>query len=293
MGATMILPDFVLPNRVNQCWQYSGIDDPNQCLDKKHFESYPHDVTYHYNSRGFRDAEWPSLSSELAAAVWCVGDSFTVGLGSPLAHTWPNILQQQSQCRTINVSMDGASNNWIARHSSKILTTINPKILIIHWSYLHRREGLTALNSNSKKSFLIHYEKVKDPSWPLSTQIGQFSLLPAHVQHELLNSHDTSWRDELSDEELKLWHIDSEIHNDIANTIDCIDLVDQHSANTRIIHSFIPGFMPVGTAEFYQRLKTPHSVIPEFPCLDLARDGHHYDIKTSQSLVEQILQRLN
>jgi hypothetical protein len=289
----MILPDVVLPGRVNQNCSYSGIDSFESCLDKKHFESYPHAVTYQYNSRGFRDAEWPGSLEELQNSIWCIGDSFTVGIGSPLSHTWPSILQEQYQCRTINVSMDGASNNWIARHSAKILATINPKILIIHWSYLHRREGLTALNSTSKKSFLMHYENVKDPSWPSLTQIKQFSLLPVHVQNELLNSHDTSWRNELSDEELKLWHIDSELHNDIANTIDCIDLVDQHCVNTCVIHSFIPGFMPVGQAEFYQRIKTPHSMIPEMPCLDLSRDGHHYDIKTSQSFVEQILQQLN
>jgi len=289
----MILPDFILPSRVNQCWEYSGMDSLELCQDKKHFKSYLHNITYNYNSRGFRDAEWPDTIEELQSAIWCVGDSFTVGVGSPLTHTWPWILQQATQRRTINVSMDGASNMWIARHAAKILATINPKILIIHWSYLHRREGLTALNSNSKQSFLMHYQNVKDPSWPLLTQIEQFSLLPAHIQNELLNSHDTSWRNELGDEELKLWHIDSEIHNDIANISDCIGLVDQYSVNTCVIHSFIPGFMPVALAEFYQRIKTPHLVIPEFPCLDLARDGHHYDIKTSQNFVGQILQRLN
>jgi hypothetical protein len=289
----MILPDFILPSRVNQIWSYNGIDSIEQCLDKKHFESYPHVITYRYNSRGFRDAEWPDTLEELKNAIWCVGDSFTVGVGSPATHTWTQILQQNSQHRTINVSMDGASNNWIARHVVKILTTINPKTLIIHWSYLHRREGLTVLNSDKKLSFLIYYKNVKDPSWPALMEIEQFSLLPAHIQNELLTNHNSDNWNTLSNEELRHWHISSEINEDIINTIECIDLVDQHSANTRIVHSFIPGFVPIDQTEFYQRIKTPHSMIPEFPCLDLARDGHHYDIKTSQNFVGKILQHLN
>jgi hypothetical protein len=290
MGPPMILPDFVLPSRINQAWSDSGIDSLEYCKDKKHFKSYPHDITYNYNSRGFRDAEWPQQLDELQSAIWCVGDSFTVGIGSPLEHTWPSVLSRASKIRTINVSMDGASNMWIARRAVKILTTINPKTLIIHWSYLHRREGLTQLNSYRQKCFLMHYENVKDPSWPSLTAIDQFNSLPVQIQNKLLS--DASWRNNLSDEDLKLWHDHSEINVDISNTIDCINLVDQHSASARIVHSFIPEFMPL-QEEFYQQIVTPHRVIPEFPRLDLARDKHHYDIKTSQYFVQKILQELN
>ena len=55
----MILPDFILPSRQNQVWDESGLDSYAACLDKKHFKSYPHKVEYRYNSRGFRDTEWP------------------------------------------------------------------------------------------------------------------------------------------------------------------------------------------------------------------------------------------
>ena len=289
----MILPDFVLPSRVNQAWSYSGMDSPELCQDKKHFESYPHNITYCYNSRGFRDAEWPDDLEELQSAIWCVGDSFTVGIGSPLTHSWPSVLQQQSQCRTINVSMDGASNNWIARHVVKILTAIEPKTLIIHWSYLHRREGLTVLNSQQKHNFLIHYNNVKDSSWPSLTEIEKFSFLPSYIQNELLNSLDRNNWNTLSDEDLRLWHIGSDINQDMANTVECIGLVDLHSKNTRIIHSFIPRFVATDQREFYQRIKTPHVIIPAFACLDLARDGHHYDVNTSRVFVGQILPLLN
>lgn len=293
MGSTVILPDLTLPSQVNQHWCYSGIDCIENCLDKKHFKSYSYDIDYKFNSRGFRDAEWPDSAVNLKNAIWCVGDSFTVGIGSPFAHIWPQILQQQSHCRTINVSMDGASNNWMARQAVKILADVNPKKLIIHWSYLHRREGLTALNSQAKRSFLLYYLKVKDPSWPSLTEIEQFSFLPATIQNELLTGHNRGNSNLLGNEELKLWHISSEINQDVANTVECVSLVDQHSADTHIVHSFIPTFSPIDHEEFYLQLKTSHAIIPAFACIDLARDGHHYDIKTSQAFVGQIMSQLN
>ena len=91
----MILPDFILHSRVDARWDYSGSDSPGPWnVNKKYFKNYPYPIEYVYNSRGFRDAEWPESVDELRNAIWCIGDSFTVGLGSPLAHTWPYLLQQ-------------------------------------------------------------------------------------------------------------------------------------------------------------------------------------------------------
>ena len=154
----MILPDFILHSRVNARWDYSGIDSIKDCLDKTHFKNYPHKVEYSYNSRGFRDAEWPDSVEELKNAIWCIGDSFTVGVGSPLKHTWPYLLQQQTGRRCINVSMDGASNEWIARKTQKIIKEINPTDIVIMWSYTHRREKKD--NSLSDEDRRTHVETV-------------------------------------------------------------------------------------------------------------------------------------
>lgn len=135
-----MLGDLKLSTRVNQCWMYSGLDSPEECIDKNHFRNYPYEIDYNYNSRGFRDNEWPP-TDDLKESIWCVGDSFTVGLGQPFEHIWPQVLQTKLKRRTINISMDGASNDWIFRRSKQILEEINPKILIIMWSYLHRREN--------------------------------------------------------------------------------------------------------------------------------------------------------
>ena len=106
----MILPDFILPSRQNQVWDKSGIDSYEECKDKKHFKSYPYAVDYDYNSRGFRDSEWPEDIDQLTHAIWCVGDSFTEGLGSPAEHAWPFLLQNQTNLKPTS-NMDGDLKN--------------------------------------------------------------------------------------------------------------------------------------------------------------------------------------
>lgn len=285
----MILPDLVLPNLSNKRFDHSGIDSQRHCLDPKHFASYPWDISYDYNSRGFRDAEWPSTAEQLKKSIWCVGDSFTVGIGSPRDHVWPTVLQKATGIRTINVSLDGASNNWIARQACYILTEIQPEIMIIHWSYLHRREGLQLLDNTQKYNFFTYYENVRGPDWPNISQIEQFTELPAHIQNELLSGHDRSWRHNITDDQLRLWHIKSDLQQDIENTQQCIDLVERNAGKCQLVHSFIPG----SGRRFHTEFQTQSAVIDDFACLDRARDGHHYDIKTSECFVQQIQQVLN
>lgn len=136
----MLLPDLKLSSRVNQQWNFSGMDHIDYCADKNHFLSYPYLINYCYNSRGFRDCEWPNSLEQLANAIWCIGDSFTAGIGSPVAHTWPSLLAAKTGQRTINVSMDGASNEWISRVTQQICKQVQPKNIVVMWSYTHRRE---------------------------------------------------------------------------------------------------------------------------------------------------------
>lgn len=124
--------------RINQKFNISGLDDYDRCFNKEWFKAYPHPITYVYNSRGFRDNEWPD---DLQNAIWCIGDSFTAGIGAPIEHTWPYLLSAATGIRTINIGMDGASNDWIARMSSAI-ATISPRTIVHQWSYTHRRENI-------------------------------------------------------------------------------------------------------------------------------------------------------
>lgn len=284
----MILPDFVLPSRANQLLLQSGIDSEEHCKDLDYFYSYPHQVEYRYNSRGYRDHEWPDTIEELARCFWCVGDSFTVGIGSPLEHTWPYILQQKTNMRTINVSMDGASNNWIARKTLRILQEVSPKLIVLQWSYVSRRELDYELVLD--KMWSKFYQNIKDPSWP-DCDRQDMHTLPATILEEIELVH--GWnRTQVDDEDRRMYASPCHERDDIQNLLSCIDLVDTNKGTTKIIHSFIPEFVSL---KFQGQVESQIKglVVPEIKVLDWARDRHHYDIVTSSKFIDQLVQLLN
>jgi hypothetical protein len=306
----MILPSFILRQTANQQLKHSGIDSLKSCLDKEHFKNYPYEVDYQYNSRGYRDQEWPD---DLTNVVWCIGDSFTVGLGSPRERTWPYLLENKLNQRTINVSMDGASNNWIARKTKDLFTEITPSLVILHWSYLHRREITTHsyVEDYINKEWVNFYNCVKDSSWPACDHRQDFKNLSESIQQEIWTKHYTTdlerWLNPniatiVDDEHLRsfcsLDPKDGEIE-DYNNTIECIESVESvKPAGTTIIHSFIPYFhgtkgndpLMLRTMAHLELKEYTHTPLLEI--LDLARDSHHYDYKTAKKLVAMIVNLL-
>jgi len=151
-----------IPIRIEHTSQNMGMDSIELCRDKDHFRRYSKKISYKYNSKGFRDDEWPS---DLSNVVWCLGDSFTVGIGQPVDETWPKLLEKKIKKQVINLGEDGCSNDTLSLRAQEIVRLHNPKLLIIMWSYLHRRRvegenvhyneksvGLHADLSNLKKN---------------------------------------------------------------------------------------------------------------------------------------------
>jgi hypothetical protein len=302
----MILPGFILPEYINQRWNESGIDSLNHCLNQSYFLNFPWPVDYQYNSRGYRDQEWPTDINELTSAVWCIGDSFTVGIGSPLAHTWPYLLSKKLNTRTINVSMDGASNNWIARKISDLVHEVIPKTIVVHWSYAHRREEDWQHCLDRKWNHV--YSLIKYPDWPECKTINDFFNLPDVVQQHarnnfqidnlIKNSLDSNHSVYKFDIERKIWH-DQFLSDDqnFENTIQCINAVEEISNkhNIKLIHSFIPNFADPNISQKVQNYLSEKNIsfIKAFPNLDFARDYHHYDVATSKFFVEEICKKFN
>ena len=114
----------------------SGSDCLENCFNKEHFKNYSKQISYQYNSQGFRDLEWPV---DLSDVVWCIGDSFTIGLGQPFEETWPQMLEKKILKRCLNVGENGCSNDTIALRALEIYKLYKPKLIIIMWSYFHRR----------------------------------------------------------------------------------------------------------------------------------------------------------
>lgn len=281
----MILNDLRLPSYADQCWKFSGIDHIDLCHDKTHFSSYSHDVEYQYNSRGFRDSEWPS---DLKSSVWCVGDSFTVGIGSPVEHTWPCILEQRAGRKTINISMDGASNEWIARQVCKIYSEVQPQNIVIMWSYVHRREdpnpGLSDLDrriyqikSTEEQDFenLMSCRNLVHSYCSESTIIDLVvpKAWPPYFPHVALGNMD--WRDALpaSIGELKALS---------AKLIQAWQSKQNHGQqiSTRALDAK------------QLKVQQQQSKFLQVPALDYARDGHHFDINTAIWVADQVVPRL-
>jgi len=154
----------IVPKKIGCRSDYSGIDSLESCVDRQHFLNYSKKITYEYNSRGFRDTEWPE---DLSEVIWCVGDSFTMGLGQPYEETWPYLLEKKIGKRCINLGEDGCSNDTIALRAQEIYKLYKPEIIVVMWSYLHRRRvdnenvhfdkkdfGLEKDLENFKKNFI-------------------------------------------------------------------------------------------------------------------------------------------
>ena len=291
----MILPNLVVPSRANQHWRESGIDSFEKCHNRDYFSLYPYTVEYQYTSRGFRDIEWPD---DLAKSIWCIGDSFTVGVGSPYLHIWPQIVENKLSTRTINISMDGASNNWISRTAVEVINKVSPKNIIILWSYVERYEP--SVEETMSIQWNNFYNAVKDPVWPQCNDYRNFQNLPLAIRKELKNHYCGDYiciNDELSDivvtksfdegraKTSKLRLTDSE---DLDNFKKCMTSLSQLKTKTNIIQAFVPDFSKDQLKNKYISICDPNC-IGEVLRLDIARDGHHFDIKTSQWLAEKVI----
>ena len=249
---SMILPNFVLTTRQNQVWSTSGLDSLEECVSKSFFNHYPYEVSYKFNSRGFRDEEWPETVEELRNCIWCFGDSFTVGMGCPYDSIWTKKLEKITGIRTINISMDGASNEWISRKVLRVIEEIDPKLMIIHWSYFDRRE---------------------DPDTSLIDEDRRISLL--------------SNKDYQSNKNIKVL---SENLKNTLRCIKKVESLNHHKVIHSIINDEINSYPFPTRKTIHNSVESiAKHYIPFIDKVDYARDGHHYGIQTSELFVDKVV----
>jgi hypothetical protein len=277
-----------LPQLANRQFDYTGMDSLNSCLDRELFTHWPHTIDYRYNSRGFRDQEWPQ---DLQSAIWCLGDSFTVGLGSCFAHTWPQVLGQHSQRRVITVAMDGASNEWIARTACDAYDLAGPGNIVIMWSYLHRREhsdaGLSDLDRRQhyvKSTDLQDFENFNSCREKVHAHCADSRVIESIIPNFSNNSFtDSAWKKIRDPGWPQL----------LPSTLtECLDFFPEIVSELRTVHGIdINGLLQ------FQTIQQSH---PEFlrdlirvEYLDRARDGHHFDRLTAEWVAKQVQNLLN
>lgn len=272
----IVLDDLYISSQINLRTEFIGMDSIDYCNDKKWFGLYPHQVSYRFNSRGFRGEEWAGSD------IWCLGDSFTMGLGSPESHTWC------SQLKGTNVSMSGASNDWLARRALDIIEQVRPARLVIMWSFIERRE--LDVDTVAQKVWREFYQVIRDTQWPHD---ANFVDLPQKIQQEIAQKHhDPRIHINGNDISIKI-DDDARIHQDyqasdqenIQNFADNIQKVAL--AMPTAIHAFVPGFCRKDL-ETQCRAVMPDRCLAITPKLDLARDGYHFDIKTSRWIAQEV-----
>jgi len=287
----MNLEKLIVGYKVNLKEKYNGIDTPERCQNPEHFKNYPWPVEYCYNRFGLRDAEWPSEPQELAQAVWCVGDSFTVGVGQPYDHIWPQILSKTINLRTINVGKDGASNNWIANRAVDIIEHVQPRNMVIMWSYLHRRPNIRVLNGRpgapALPNWKIWYDRIQQPGWPDCHSINDFHALPQELQTAVISViGDEAYQQDLTQTQ---HFVRSTNEDDIEDFANSVALVERCRGNTCVTHSVVPNFCPAKWVETAMQVLGHRRHIPYTEKLDLARDGHHFDRVTAEWVVKQVV----
>jgi hypothetical protein len=290
LGATVILADLVLPTRTNQFWTTSGLDSIDKCFNKQHFLDYPYKVEYQYNSRGFRDSEWPESQSELKDAVWCVGDSFTVGIGSPYNFTWPQVLSAATGRRCINISMEGASNTWISRRAQQIVNEVEPTHMVVMWSYIHRREHPDT--SWSDESRRLYFKNLETDIDDLTDFVNCYQQLnTAAVSTNIFNSiiPKYMWIP-------NCWDIWANIR-DATWPVKCPQRRLEFSALPEYIQQELFSRHHQDVKEKFELLFAhteflDHHDLLQLTNLDYARDYHHFDNVTSKFLVEKICKTL-
>lgn len=289
----MTLPDLRLHSKANLVLDYYALDSYKHCTDKLHFQNYPYPISYVFNSRGFRDLEWPENKQDLQRAIWCIGDSFTVGIGQPFDHIWPQVLQRYTNKRTINVSMYGASNDWIYRRALQIKHEINPDLIVVMWSFTHRRESKDQSLSDEDRRIhsspndydydqdLDHWIKLVED---LRTSVDNLieCTIPNFHQLAIIEDvwnqvRDPSWPSCPTNVQ-EFMQLDTKIK---------AELHDEHGCANLLLS--LCKMLDVGVTAISSSSCTRRHEITLVSVLDWARDHLHFDKLTSTWLVQRIV----
>lgn len=287
----MLLPGLRVTKQKFFNSDYYGMDSYKECQDKEHFKNFPYIVNYSHNSRGFRDTEWPNTLEELKNSIWCIGDSFTVGLGSPIEHTWVKLLEKKINKKCINISLSGASNSWISRNACSILSEIQPKFLVVHWSFWHRIENK---NSNHPDDYeQLHYDLNQiDEDTKTNNFLSCFNSVESfNDTSTIIHSFIPFWNYPLKD-------LNSEWNKLKGSNwpVICPRTLNEYmlmNPEYKLeLHN--AGFTEENNLNYIQIYEKLNKVnyIPEFEVSDKARDGFHYGYQTADYFSNLLISEL-
>lgn len=259
------------------------------------FFEYPDSISYDFNSQGFRDREWPNSNPE--QAIWCVGDSQTLGVGCAIDRTWPRRLAQLTGINTVNVSQLAVSNDWIRRMAQQVLVNIQPRVMVVCWGFVSWCEHDWLVEANCH--WQEYYSCIKDDSWPICPHITDITTLPTHILDEMKRDHPQGWRG-WDDLDVLYYEYDrttqickGTIEQDIAALIQHVKDLQNLSGQVKIIFSANPWFAPMDLENhILDEMARISTVIDPPDLLDRARDIDHYGPLTAESFAFEIAKNI-
>ena len=282
----MLLSNIVIPKLAHKKFKFYSPDTQSDCQDLKHFKKYPYDITYEFNSRGFRDNEWPN---DLANAIWCLGDSATVGVGAPMAHSWPSQLAILTGMPTINLGIRAIDNYTISDIAGEIITNLQPRNVLILWSFFERRpvsnihtEIVDLSEQLVVENDLDHYDYFTKCILNLKGKNSKTNIIHGLVP----NSTDFIWNDECVIR--RIWDdVKDPSWPEKIENIENIDTIDSRILDElNTVHHVYDRLKRI--SDWYKfKNEFMKNEIGKFDQLDLARDGRHWDITTSKSIANK------
>lgn len=282
----MILPNICIPELSNKKFDFYDPDTFKNCRDKNHFLDYPFDITYQFNVRGFRDQDWPN---DLSDVIWCLGDSATLGIGSPNDFSWPSQVEKITGKRTINLGIRATNNFIIATIAFEILKCVKPLNILILWTFFERRphyhhqyfenlkESSIQLVLDDEYDHLVYFQTCLDQINRVNCDSKVIHGFAPYAWTGMLidvneiwqQIRDPSWPASIDDFE----SLPIDIKNEIIN-----------------MHTGAYGKMKSAFA--WQKIKNNLNKIDDFVIKDTARDGWHWDKITNHHIAQLFYEKL-
>lgn len=142
-----------LETRANKVFTRSGSDNSDT-------------NTYTYNEDGYRGDSVKESIDFLA-----VGCSHTEGIGVNDDETWPFYTAKLLGVKHINAGFTGRSNDYIARTVHQLVFNYNPKVVVVMYTYPHRREYWTEFGPQPYAPQQWGYFKDYQNKWNAFTEL--------------------------------------------------------------------------------------------------------------------------
>lgn len=182
--------------------------------------------------------------------------------------------------------------------ATSLLEEIVPKYVVIHWSYLHRRESTIDNYEILNQLWMQFYNSICDSSWPQNLELADIKSLSPEVISEIFNRYCSIEQSKcftqrvLNDEDRRIYcdSIDqSADFNNIQKNIQAVIEI-QHQYQITVVHSFISNFAQPDLANAVYSMLEQHRAkfVKSCKILDHGRDYLHYGIKTANALAYDV-----